>query len=256
MRRIIIISILLATSVSGSFANNAPELDSLWNKAVSAYTSADYRTALDSFLSIEGEGVQSADLYYNIANSYYKTGNSNGKAILYYRRALRMNPSFEDAEINLSMARAQTLDKIDVVPEFVLITWLKNVRDSFSSDAWAWGAVILFVLFLVALFFFRFGRSSSVVKASFVTGVVFLVAAVFCFGCSVSLMNEYGREDKAVVMSPVSSGKGSPNENGQSLFVIHEGTDVSIIEELGQWVRVELSDGRQGWIKRNDIEII
>ncbi|MBQ0006553.1 MAG: tetratricopeptide repeat protein, partial [Alistipes sp.] len=251
MKRLFIISVLFVVSVSGVSAKNAPELDSLWNRAVNAYTTADYQAALDSFLSIEEAGAHSADLYYNIANSYYKSGNSNGKAILYYRRALRMNPSFEDAEMNLSMARAQTLDEIDVVPEFVLITWVRNVRNSFSSDVWAWGAVILFVLFLAALFFFRFGRSSSVVRLSFVAGIVFLVAVTFCFGCSFSLKKEFDRVDKAVVLAPVSSGKGSPNDNAQSLFVIHEGTDVTIIEELGQWIRVELTDGRQGWIKGN-----
>jgi len=237
-------------------AKNSPELDSLWNQAVNAYSAADYQTALDSFLSIEKEGVRSADLYYNIANSYYKVGNFNGKAILYYRRALRMNPSFSDASNNLAMAKALTLDKIDVVPEFVLITWLKNVRDSFSSDGWAWGCIICFVLFLTAVFFFRFGRSSASVKVSFIAGIILLIASVFCLGCSISLKNELDRTDKAVVMVPVSSGKSSPNANGQSLFVIHEGTDVTVIEELGQWIRVELSDGRQGWIQRSDIEVI
>lgn len=237
-------------------AKNAPKLDTLWNRAVDAYSSADYQAALDAFLSIEREGVCSADLYYNIANSYYKTGNYNGKAILYYRRALRMNPSFEDAANNLTMARALTLDKIDVVPEFVLITWLKNVRDGFSSDGWARGCIIFFALFLTAVFFFRFGHSSASVKVSFVAGIVFLLVSLFCLGCSISLKNEMNRTDQAVVMVPVSSGKSSPNDSGQSLFVIHEGTDVTVIEELGQWIRVELSDGRQGWIKSNDIETI
>jgi len=255
MKRIYLFVLLVSLSSAAS-AKNAPHLDSLWNQAVNAYSAGEYQTALDSFLLIEKEGVRSADLFYNIADSYYKVGNYNAKAILYYERALRLNPSFGDAAHNLSMARALTLDKIDVVPEFVLITWLKNARDSFSSDGWAWGCIIFFVLFLTALFFFRFGRTSGGVKLSFVMGIICLLASIFCLGCSISLKNELDRTDKAVVMVPVSSGKGSPNESGQSLFVIHEGTDVTIIEELGQWIRVELSDGRQGWIQRSDIEVI
>jgi len=255
MKKIFFIVLMVSLSSAVS-AKNSPKLDSLWNQAVSAYSAGDYQTALDSFLSIEQDGVRSSELYYNIANSYFKVGNLNGKAILYYERALRWNPSFDDAVQNLSLARTLSLDKIDVVPEFVLITWLKNIRDSFSSDGWAWGCIVFFVLMLAALFFFRFGHTPAVVKFSFVAGIVFLLSSLFCIGCSISLKNELDRVDKAVVMAPVTSGKSSPNDNGQSLFVIHEGTDVTVIEELGQWIRVELSDGRQGWIQEKDIEVI
>lgn len=255
MKKILLFALLVSLTFC-AFARNAAQLDSLWNQGVNAYSTADYQAALDAFLSIEKEGVRSADLCYNIANSYYKVGNYNAKAILYYERALRMNPSFADAANNLSLARSLTLDKIDVVPEFVLITWLKNIRDCFSSNGWAWGTIFFFILLLAALFFFRFGRTAAFARISFIAGILFLLASLFCLGCSISLKKEVDRTDKAVVMAPVSSGKSSPNDNGQSLFVIHEGTDVTIIEELGSWIRVELSDGRQGWIKVNDIEII
>ena len=78
------------------------------------------------------------------------------------------------------------------------------------------------------------------------------VSVIFSFG----LKNEMESQDGAIVVNPVSSVKSSPNNTGKSLFIIHEGTKVTVLEELGQWSKVELSDGRQGWIVKRDIEII
>ena len=50
--------------------------------------------------------------------------------------------------------------------------------------------------------------------------------------------------------------KSTPNESGTDLFVLHEGTKVEILEELGDWCKIEIADGRQGWMKGKDIESI
>jgi SH3-like domain-containing protein len=69
--------------------------------------------------------------------------------------------------------------------------------------------------------------------------------------------NDYMKADKAIVMRPVSSVKSSPAaESSQDLFVLHEGTKVNILDQVGSWSNIELADGRQGWIKASDIEII
>ena len=79
-----------------------------------------------------------------------------------------------------------------------------------------------------------------------------LLSVIFSFG----LRSEILGTDGAIVINPVSSVKSSPNASGKSLFIIHEGTKVTILEELGEWNKVELSDGRQGWILKREIETI
>ena len=59
-----------------------------------------------------------------------------------------------------------------------------------------------------------------------------------------------------MVTVPVSSVKSSPGSADQSLFILHEGTKVSVVDRLGEWYRIELSDGRQGWLETEDVEII
>lgn len=256
MKRILLSAILFLTASAVTHADPAMSRDSLWNGAVAAYSEEDYHAALEGFLTLENEGVTTADLFYNIGNAYYKCGHHVGKSILYYERALKADPSFEDARNNLSMARAYSLDKIDTVPEFVLFSWLKIVGNSLSSDTWAVMCLVMFGICLLFLFFFRFGSRTAVRKWAFGMACLFILLSGSSLGFSLSQKFEAERTDRAVVMVPVSSVKGSPNMNGQSLFIIHEGTDVNLLDELGEWSRIELSDGRQGWINTKDIEII
>ncbi|HBH21366.1 MAG TPA: hypothetical protein DDX33_05210 [Rikenellaceae bacterium] len=38
--------------------------------------------------------------------------------------------------------------------------------------------------------------------------------------------------------------------------MLHEGTKVIIVDRVGDWFNIELSDGRQGWLLSSDMEII
>jgi SH3-like domain-containing protein len=40
------------------------------------------------------------------------------------------------------------------------------------------------------------------------------------------------------------------------LFIIHAGTTVEITDELGEWVKVKLEDGKEGWMIFGDLERI
>ena len=253
MKRIMIIFGILTVSAAWLSAQDA---DSLWNQAVKDYTEENYQAALDCFSALEAEGYVSRELYYNIGNCYYKLGNCLGQSILYYERALKLDPSYEDAQVNLAIAREYTLDRIDEVPEFILLTWIKAFRDTVSSDAWAWIALVLFLVTAVMVLLFRFGGSPALRKTAFALAVAALlmtiISAVFAF----NLRSGLESDGEAVVTVPVSSVKSSPGFTDQSLFILHEGTKVAVMDSLGEWFRIELSDGRQGWLEAEDIEII
>jgi SH3-like domain-containing protein len=61
---------------------------------------------------------------------------------------------------------------------------------------------------------------------------------------------------KAVIFNPLVNGKSSPDSSGTDLFVLHEGTKVSVGEKVGEWYEIRLSDGNKGWIPVNSLEII
>ena len=253
MKRFIFFIALFAASIA---CRGMEKMDSLWNTGVGYYAQEDYQGALECFKQLETLGYESPELYYNIGNSYYKMSGYIAYSILYYERALKLDPSHKDALSNLEFVRQFTLDKIEVVPEFVLVTWFKTVRQGLSSNGWAYLALTFMVILAALLLLFRFGRNLALRKISFAFAIIvtifMAISVIFSFG----LKGEMESEDGAVVVNPVSSVKSSPNNTGKSLFIIHEGTNVTVLEELGQWYKVELSDGRQGWVVKRDIEII
>lgn len=226
-----------------------------WNIANELYAQGDFTTALDNYLAIEQSDMVSADLYYNIANCYYKLADIP-HAVLYYERALKLNPHHADAANNLAIAQASVQDRIDSVPRFILAQWMENLKYSMSSDGWAWLTVGLFALVVLLLTGFRQLGSVSARKASFVLACVLFVLTLCTFSLSLSQRADALSDKGAVVMSPVSSVKSSPGTSGTSLFIIHEGTVLDVKDVVGDWYRVTIADGREGWIPAADIEII
>ena len=248
MKRIFTL-ILLVFSLVNLYADEKGEL---WTKANDAYSMGQYETALNDYMEIEKNGYQSYKLYYNMGNAWYKTGNM-GKAILYYEKALKLNPAGEDALNNLQIAKLQTLDKIDVLPEFIVSTWIKDIRNLMSSNGWGYTAVGLFAVVCILLLLFKFAPTTGGRKLSFVLACVVFMFFIFAVLFAFSLRAKAKSEDNAVVMVPVSNVKSAPNSTGNNLFILHEGSKVEILEQAGKWCRIEISDGRQGWLEEKDM---
>ena len=231
-------------------------LDSLWQNGVSAYSDGRWEESADAWESLRGAGVESAELYYNLGNAYFKS-TEIGRAVLNYERALRIDPSFSDARFNLEFARSMVQDRIDEVPEFILKTWARKISYLMNSDAWAILSLVLFAAFLAMLLLFLLGPRVGLRRTGFYSSIVLIMLSAGCYGFSVWQRNVYRRADSAVVMKPVSSVKSSPSEeSSKDLFLLHEGTEVGVLDSVGKWVNISLSDGRQGWIQAGDIEVI
>lgn len=230
--------------------------DSLWKKAVCAYTGGQWQESLDAFKGIAATGVTSPVLYYNIGNAEYKSGNFSA-AILNYERALKADPSFTDARYNLDLVNNLIQDKIDVVPEFILKTWCRKLCYLTDSDAWAVVSLIFLAAFGAMLVLFLMRRSPATRRVGFYVGILSLLLSLGCLGMAFWQKNSFLRADYAIIMKPVSAVKSSPSaESSKDLFVLHEGTKIQILDSVGEWNNISLSDGRQGWIKASDMEVI
>ena len=231
-------------------------VDSLWNSANNAYVEGLWEDAISGYDMIAGLGLESAALYCNTGNAYFKSGNIS-KAILNYERALKLDPSYEDARYNLELSNNMIQDRIDPVPDFILKVWAKDLCWLMDSDGWAVAFIIMFALMLAMILLFVLSPSVAGRRTGFFTGIVFLLLAIMSLSFSLWQKNDYMKSDKAIVMRPVSSVKSSPSsEASQDLFVLHEGTKVDILDQVGSWSNIELADGRQGWIRTFDIEKI
>lgn len=250
----LMLTLLLMIPIASSAAENYP--DSLWNAANEAYTQERWEDAVNVYTAIAEASMESAPLWCNLGSAWYKSGNL-GKAILCYERALKLDPSYEDARYNLELLNAMKLDRLESVPELILATWMKNLGRTLDSDSWAVCFLVFLVLTLSMVLLFILGSSATSRRAGFFTGVVCLLLAVASLSFSLWQKNEYMKADKAIIMKPVSSVKSSPSgDSAKDLFVLHEGTKVQVLDNVGGWSNIELSDGRQGWLPSSDIEII
>lgn len=231
-------------------------VDSLWNSAVACYADGQYLAAAQGFQSIASLGLSSPELYTNIANAHFKN-QEYGQAILYYERALKLDPSNKDARYNLEIVRQMTLDKIESVPEFFLKTWTRKLGYSMSSNTWAVLALGLFALFAVLCLLFLLGRSSALRKVSFFSGIVVFLLFALALANAYSQKNAYESRNEAIVTRAVCAAKSSPSAvSGADLFVLHEGTKVRILDVVGDWTNISLADGREAWVLSNEITVI
>lgn len=249
-------AIALIISIGFSMNAQAKDLDSLWTAGVQAYTDGKFSEASAAWTEIEESGRKSAVLYYNLGNAWFKQSNYP-KAILNYERALRLDPSCSDARYNLEFTGNFIQDKIEPVPEFILKSMTRKVCYVMDSDSWAIAFLVLFAAALMMGLLFLLGATTGRRRMGFYCGIALLLLSAGALSFSFWQKSDCMKTDSAIVMTPVSSVKSSPSsESSKDLFVIHEGTKVSILDEVGSWKNISLADGRQGWIPSGDLETI
>lgn len=251
MRKIIFLLSLLWVSLQGF----AADMSQLERQAGELYASGKYADAADVYNKILSEGMESAGLYYNLGNCYYKLG-ENTRAILNYERSLLLNPGDNMTRYNLKMAQQAVVDKIEVLPELFLVRWYKALVTYFSADQWGYISVALFIVCLIMAALFFYSRSVGVKKTGFVLGIVVFLLTVLTVFFAMRQDERISDREYAIIMTPSVTVKGAPDNSGTSLFLIHEGLKVRIIGELGSWYNIRLADGNEGWVAKGDLEKI
>jgi tetratricopeptide (TPR) repeat protein len=229
---------------------------SLFKDANQAYQKGDFQKAANLYEQIiRDQGVSSKELHFNLGNTYFRLSDYPS-AVLNYERALKGDPSDEDVLANLQITRSKLEDKIEPMPELFYKRWFKAITKVFSTDSWAWLFVIFFLGSAAFWILFIHGKSSGHKKAGFYGGISSLVIAVFLLVTAYSSWSNNYISQRAVVFAGSISVKSAPVASGNGLFIIHAGATVNITDELGEWVRIRLDDGKEGWVILGDLEVI
>ena len=224
--------------------------------ADSAYAHNDFASAIQLYKSLLKEKGESADIYYNLGNSYFKVDNL-AEAILSYERALLLSPGDSDIRFNLEMARSKTVDKVNPVSEMFFITWYKSLVNCMGADAWAKWGIGSFILLLVALISYIFGKHLIIKKTGFICSIIFFLLFVFSNLFAAEQKDELINRKSAIIIAPSVTVKSTPNESGTDLFILHEGRKVGVTDNsMKEWKEIKLEDGNVGWVPNNAIEII
>ena len=143
-----------------SLTANSQNIDSLFVKANKFYQNEQFTRALQLYIDIEEKNSISDALYFNMANTYFKT-NQVAPSIYYYEKALQLNPNDEDILFNLDYANRMIIDNIEPLPKSLGQKFRENVILKITYNTWAILAVIFALLFALFFLLYHFSNYTS-----------------------------------------------------------------------------------------------
>jgi tetratricopeptide (TPR) repeat protein len=255
MKRLFII--MLAASLPALLFGQS-ERQKLFAKANQAYEAGQMQQALDQYLDLVFSGEISFELYYNLGNTYYRTGKI-GKAIQYWEKAALLNPANDDVNHNLELARLKILDRVILPKAFFLFEYYWQLRNSAPLYQWlTWSAWLVFFTLLAWLFPYWLilpknirGRLKRVGKIP-----VLLLTIAFLFFAAISLdaLRYEKNNHNAIIISREVQVKSAPLNSSNTLFILHEGSKVKLItDDANEWYEISYFDDKSGWVRKDDL---
>jgi len=229
--------------------------EELFSEGNNLYKNEKYTEAIEVYTSIEKQGLKSDDLFFNLGNCYYKL-NKVAPAIYYYEKALKANPMHQDATFNLAFAKRMTIDVIEDLPQTFLQRFSSNVIQKLTFDTWAIIAVVASFLASLLFLLYHFSYSSKkklfYFNTSILTVFIVLISVFFAFHNYKTVQQNRA----AIIFVAKVEIKNAPSTSSEAIFELHEGTKVIILDELDNWKKIKIADGKIGWIYADDLKEI
>lgn len=237
------------------FPLSAQQPEEIFKEANRLYQSGNYYEAIENYELLVQQDFNDADLFYNLGNAYYREGQL-GMAILYYEKALKLKPGSEDIKHNLAIVNSKVVDKVERLPGFFLFEWWENLLALFTISGWTIAAYTIFILLLFFIGLYYFARSAQEQKIFFYSSIAASALLVLTILLLAINLNRELKIKNGVVVNTSVTVKQSPDPLGSNAFIIHEGLKISVEDNLDEWVKIKIPDGKTGWIKKNNIRII
>ncbi len=227
--------------------------EALFERANKSYNEGAYTAALENYETILAKGQHSAELYYNLGNAHYKL-DQIAPSIYYFEKALLLKPNDKDIKNNLAYANNMTLDAIDEMPEMGLSKFTNELVNWLSFDQWAYAAVVLMILFVLLYIAFYFFNYSTRKRIAFILSLLCLLLSLLTAVLAFKGYSDFNNDQPAIVFESQINVKSEPNERGQTVFILHEGTKVNVLESLNGFQKIKIADGKQGWLPKESIK--
>ena len=229
--------------------------DTKFSKGVTQFSAGDFKGAIEAWNDLYNTGYRSASLAYNMGNAHFKLNNIPS-AILFYERAYQLDPADENINYNLQIARTLIVDRFNEIPELFFVRWYHFLTLSMQTNTWAKISLTSFILCLLLLSVYIYSSNYRYKIIGFWSAIFLIILSLSSLNFSLKNRTLVYDSHKAIIMTPAVSGKSSPDSSGTDLFVLHEGTRVSVEDHVGDWYDIRLSDGNKGWVPGSALSII
>jgi len=237
------------------FAAAAEHPDSLFAQGNRLYAAGDYEGAATRYETLVNDGYAEAAVYYNLGNAHFKLNNL-ASSILYYEKARKLAPGDPDIRKNLAFVNLGITDRIQPLPEFFIDSWWRGLLFSASLTTWSAIAVVCWLVAFGLLIVYLYTWKPRLKRAAFYSGVATAALALLLLMVAYSQHRMRIDDDSAIVFSSQATVRSAPSDSEKTLFVIHEGTKVEIMERVADWLRVSLPNGHEGWIEAEAVKRI
>lgn len=238
-----------------SFYFGISQSNSLFTAATENYNKGEYTKAIDKYEQILKNGEHSAELYFNLGNCHYKL-NAIGPSIYYYEKALLLKPNDSEILNNLGYAQNMRLDAVEKMPKTDIAQLYSDFVNILSFDQWAYLAVSLFILFVLAYLSYFFLRFATQKRIAFIASVMSLILGVVSILIAYLQYQDFKTDNPAIIFSKEIKITSEPNNNSEVVFTLHEGTKVNVLEKLNDWKKIRLADGQTGWLLDENLRLL
>ncbi len=249
LKIVFLICVLCFSSLNSSSNTN---YNGIFDSANSNYSKGNYEKAIELYESILNKDVEASELYFNLGNAYYKT-NRIGLAILHYEKAKKISPNDDDIENNLKLANLKTEDKIDASPRLFLSDWINEITNLTTERNWSITCIGMICLSLLLFSLYFLSVNGHYKKVFFYSASFFLFICIASFFIAKNSYVNFNKSKYAIIIVPTTTINSSPALKSTQLFILHEGTKVTITNEEDDWFEIKLANGNVGWIYKNDI---
>jgi tetratricopeptide (TPR) repeat protein len=225
-----------------------------FQKANEFYQEGDFQKAIESYTAILDLGYESASLYYNLGNSYFKL-NDIGHTILYYEKAKKLAPGDPDVRFNLELVQLYVVDKINAPPPLFFVKYWNRFTRLFNRDQLALVSVVMYVLGIICLILMLLLRKNHILRVTRI--LIWPIWLVFLFSVGLFFIRTIqAKEKQGVVIVDKVDVLSSPSADATTVFSLHEGIKLQILEKSGDYVKISLPDGKVGWLGQDIVERI
>ncbi len=253
-----LIHIMMVLSFLSASADDVVDFNSIYQNANEAFIAKDYQTAIEGYEQLISVGKISPAVYYNLGNAYFRAG-TMGFAILNYERALKLEPEHEDAAFNLKLANLRINDRVEPASEFILLSWFKKLVHGRSASGWGiWALSAIWLALLIGIVYI-FSGSLLLRRLSFAFMVLLILSSVVIMGFARMQYQYENVTTNGIITVTNTYVKAAPDQSSTDLFILREGTKVTLMGNEDGWQKVKVADDagdKVGWVREDVLGLI
>jgi tetratricopeptide (TPR) repeat protein len=229
--------------ILGVFSSRADDVSARFDAANKLYEQGKFSAAIKSYDELLATGKVSSALYFNRGDAFFKAGEL-GQAIASYRQAEQLAPRDHALRANLQFVRARARGGAPL-PGNRASDWLGYL----SLNEWA----LLFGLSLWLMFIFLIcGEWKTDLKPKLKKGFNISICATVLFGVCLGVRHGIYRSPTAIVTAGEADVRNGPLDESPSLFKVRDGMELEVLDQKDNWLQVQDSAQRTGWLRRDD----